>query len=65
MNLKKYRKTIAAFGGWLGVLGSTLADGSIDTTEASTLLVGAAGVLAVYLFPNAKDQADVEGSSGV
>ena len=60
MNVKKYRKTIAAFGTWLGVLGTTLADGAIDSTEASTLLIGAAGVVAVYLFPNAKDsQTDV------
>jgi hypothetical protein len=51
--MKKYRKTIAAFGGFLGVAGAALADGSLDSTEASGLVIAAAGVLAVYLFPNA------------
>lgn len=55
--MSKYRKTLAALGGWLGILGATLADGAIDATEASTLLVGAAGVLAVYFFPNAQPDA--------
>ncbi len=52
--MSRYRKTIAALGGFLGVLSAVLADGSVDATEGSTLVVAAAGVLAVFAFPNAK-----------
>lgn len=50
--MSKYRKTIAAFGGFLGVVAAALADGSVSSAEASAMLLAAAGVVAVYFFPN-------------
>jgi hypothetical protein len=56
--VSRYRKTIAAFGGFLGVAAAALADGEISGAEGSGLIVSAAGVLAVYLFPNAQNSKD-------
>ena len=50
--MSKYRKALAALGGFLGVAAAALADGSISGSEASALVLAAAGVVAVYAFPN-------------
>lgn len=55
--MSKYRKTVAAAGTWLATLGAFLSDGTIDATEGSALLIGAAGVIAVFFFPNAQQDA--------
>jgi hypothetical protein len=53
--LSKYRKTIAALGGFFGVAAAALADGSVSGSEGASMALAAAGVVAVYFFPNAKD----------
>ena len=53
--MSKYRKTIAARGGFFGVAAAALADGSVSGSEGASMALAAAGVVAVYFFPNAKD----------
>lgn len=50
--MSKYRKTLAAFGGLCGVAAAALADGSVSGSEAMSMVLAAAGVVAVYFFPN-------------
>jgi hypothetical protein len=57
--MSKYRKTIAALGGFFGVLAASLADGAISGSEATSIVLAAAGVVAVYAFPNKGGNPDV------
>lgn len=53
--MSKYRKTLAAFGGFLAVVASALADGELTGAEGSAIIVAAATVVAVFAFPNASE----------
>lgn len=50
--MSKYRKTLAALGGFCGVAAAALADGSVSGSEGASMALAAAGVVAVYFFPN-------------
>lgn len=51
--MAKYKKAIVAFGAFLGVVGASLADGTIDATETGAIVVAALGVFGVYRATNA------------
>lgn len=55
MNLTKlapYAKALAAGAAAVGVTASALADGKLDSSELSAIVIAWAGVLAVYHLPN-------------
>ena len=57
--MSKYRKTIAALGGFFGVLAASLAEGAFSGAEATSIVLAAPGVVAVYAFPNKGGNPDV------
>lgn len=52
MNLGKYAKFVAAFVGFVAVLGQVSADGNIDSAEAGVLVTAAITAGAVFGFKN-------------
>lgn len=50
--MAKYRKFLVALAGVCGVLATVLADGSIDATEALTLVASVLAAFGVFRVPN-------------
>lgn len=52
MNVKKYRKFVAAVAAVVGVVATSAADGEIDASEAGAIVVAVLGAAGVWAVPN-------------
>lgn len=50
--MSRYRKLIAALGGFAGVVASTLSDGEITATDVQSIVVAGIAAFFVWRLPN-------------